>query len=151
MVRFGTLTAAFDSPCGSSTAFNINRINSSWRWLRMNKIRKKERERERERERYYEVRVCVTFFRRTFFSTFSPLDQAFQRCCAEVTLNPQQENFKGIWGGGGGGGERERSDLLKNASWSRCAEMCSALFGLQQGKSSSAGLHIPYPAVSLLP
>ena len=29
VVRFGTLTAAFDSPCGSSTAFNINRINSS--------------------------------------------------------------------------------------------------------------------------
>ena len=81
------------------------------------KIRKKEREREGggggEREMERGILKCEPVvelsFDKHFSSTFSPSDQVFQRCCAEVTLNPQRETFEGIWGGGG-------SDLLKNAS-----------------------------------
>ena len=142
-VRFGTPTAAFGSPCGSSTAFNINRINSSWRWLRMNKIRKRERERERERERLWSASLWNFPFWQTFFFHFF----TFRSSLSEMLHRSYSEPITGkFWRHLG-----ERSDLLKKASWSCRAEMCSALFSLQQGESSSAGLHIPYPAVSLLP
>ena len=53
--------------------------------------------------------------------------------------------------GGGGGGERDLicSRMQADHALRRCAQLCLA--PIQQGGSSSAGLHIPYPAVSLLP
>ena len=41
-------------------------------------------------------------FDKDFSSTFSTLDQAFQRCCAEVTLNPYNGKILKALGGGGG-------------------------------------------------
>ena len=49
-----------------------------------NEQNKKEKEREREIMKCEPVELS---FDKHFSSTFSPLDQAFQRCCTEVTLN----------------------------------------------------------------